>query len=98
MDDPNDIWLCTFQEERRSRTEIDASLVFDPKNNRFRVRVTQDYETQAKILFNYSDADAYLAGHPDYREKARNAINGHMANNPEHEKGMRAALARMKNL
>ncbi len=98
MGDPNDIWLCTFHSERVSRTEIDTSLVFDPRNNRFRVRVSQDYETQAKIEFSYSDADAYLAGHPEHQDKAREAINNHMAKNPEHEKAMKAALARMKNL
>jgi hypothetical protein len=98
MGDPNDIWLCTFHEERPSRTEIGTSLVFDPKNKRFRIRVSQDYETQAKIEFSYSDADAYLAHHPEYRDMSREAINGHIANNPEHEKAMKAALARMKNL
>jgi hypothetical protein len=72
--------------------------VFDPRSNGFRVRVSQDYETQAKIEFNYSDADAYLAGHPEHQEKAKEAINAHMAKNPKHAKAMKAALARMKNL
>ncbi len=98
MGDQNDIWLCTFHSERVSRTEIDTSLVFDPRSNRFRVRVSQDYETQAKIEFSYSDADAYLAGHPEHQDKAREAVNDHMAKNPEHEKAMKVALARMKNL
>jgi hypothetical protein len=98
MGDPNDVWLCTFHEETASRTQIDTSLVFDQKNNRFRIRVSQDYETQAKIEFRYEDADAYLAHHPEYRDKARAAINDHIANNPAHEKAMNAALARMKNL
>src|SRR4051812_16689538 len=98
MGNPNDVWLCTFRTERKSRTEIDTSLVFDPKYNRFQIRVSQDYETQAKIETNYSDADAYFATHQDDRDRAREAINDHMVKNPEHEKGMRAALARMKNL
>ena len=98
MGNPNDVWLCSFRTERQSRTEIDTSLVFDPKNNRFQIRVSQDYETQAKIEFSYSDADAYFAAHQDDREKARKAINDHIATNPKHEKGMSLALARIKNL
>jgi hypothetical protein len=98
MGHPNDIWLCTFHEKRVSRTEIATSLVFGPKNSRFLIRVSQDYETQAKIESRYEDADAYFADHPEYRDKAREAINDHIAKNPEHEKAMNAALARMKNL
>jgi hypothetical protein len=98
MGDPNDIWLCTFREERVSRTAISTSLVFDPKNKRFRVRVSQDYETQAKIEFRYLDADTYLADQPEYRDTAREAIKDHIADNPAHAKAMNSALARMKNL
>jgi hypothetical protein len=98
MGNPNDIWMCTFHSERVSRTEIDTSLVFDPRSNTFQVRVSQDYETQAKIECSYSEAEAYLAGHPEHRRKAWEAINDHMAKNSEHEKTMKAALARMKNL
>jgi|GEM_PF-4501063 len=98
MSDPNDVWLCTFDEKRASRTEINTSLVFDPKHNRFRIRVSQDYETQAKIEFRYEDAFAYLADHPEYWDKAREAINDHIAKNPEHEKAMNAVLPRLKNL
>jgi hypothetical protein len=98
MGNPNDVWLYTVHTERKNRTEIDTSLVFDPKNDKFQIRFSQDYETQAKIETYYSDADAYFATHQDYREKAREAINDNMAKNPQHEKGMRAALARMKNL
>jgi hypothetical protein len=96
MDDRNDVWLCTFHSERASRNVIDTALVYDARNNRFRVRVSQDYETQAKIEFSY--ADAYLAGHPEHQEQAREAINDHIAENAEHRKGMKAALAQMKSL
>ena len=53
---------------------------------------------QAKIEFSYSDADAYVAGHSEHQHRAREAINDHTAKNPGHEKAMKAALARMKNL
>lgn len=95
---PHDILLCTFEEKRQSRMEIDTSLVFDPRSKVFQIRVSQDYETQAKISVYYSDADEYFAKHPEHREKARQTINGCMAENPEHATAMKAALARLKNL
>jgi len=98
MSNPNDVWLCTFRTERQSRTEIETSLVFDTKYKRFQIRVSQDYETQAKIEFSYSDADAYFATHQDDREMAKKAINDHMATTPKYEKEMSSALARIKSL
>lgn len=98
MGDPHDIWLCTFKAERVNRTEITTSLLFDPRNNRFRIRVSQDFETQAKIEFSYFDADAYFASHPEYQKKAREGINDHIAKNPQHGRAMKAALTRMKGL
>lgn len=74
------------------------SLVFNSRSKEFRVRISQDYETQAKIETRYTDADAYLAEHPEYQDTAKGAIREHIANEPEHEEAMRAALRRMKNL
>ncbi len=65
---------------------------------RFEIRRSQNYETQAKIEFDYSNADSFLAAHPEYREKAREGVNKFLAENPDDEKVMRAALARMKNI
>ena len=96
MSDPNEIHLCTFQPKRVSRTEIEYSLVFKDKS--FQIQVSQDYETQAKIEFSYSDADMYLAGHLEYRDKAKQAVSDCIAKNPDHAKAMKAALAQMKNL
>lgn len=98
MCDLGDIWLCNFEEKRVSRTEITTSLVFDATRKRFRIRVSQDYETQDKIESRYSDADAYFANHPEYRDKARKAIKDHTAKNSKQVKRMKAALTRIKNL
>jgi hypothetical protein len=98
MGNPNDVWLCAFRTKRQSRTEIDTSLVFDTKQNKFQIRVSQDYETQAKIESSYSDVDAYLAAHKDDREMAMQAISDHLATNPKYKKEMRSALARIKSL
>ena len=98
MDDPNRIWLCTIHEERVSRAERTTSLFFDPGQGRFRIQLIIDYETKPDVVTSYSDADAYLGNHPEYRDKAKQAINDHLAKHPEHKKAMDAALARMQTL
>ncbi len=98
MGNPNDVWICSFRTVRQSRTEIDTSLVFNPKSNTFQIRVSQDYEMQAKIEISYSNADEYFASHEEDRDTAREAINGHMTQNAEYEKGMKLVQSRMKHL
>jgi hypothetical protein len=97
----HDVYLYTYDERRQSRCEFTTSLVFNTRSNRFRIRISQDYDTQAKIEHSYleaDEADAYLAQHPEHRDRARRAIDNHIAEHPEHEKAMKAAMALMKNL
>ncbi len=94
----SDIYLYRFEQKNQSRTEITTSLVFDVRSNMFRIRISQDYETQAKIERTYlegSDLAAYLAEHPEHRDKARQSIDDHIAEHPEHKKAMKAAMAQM---
>lgn len=98
MSDSSDMFLCTFTSEKKSRTEINAALVFNPELSAFRIRVSQGYENQAKIEVRYLNADLYLADHPGNQELAKRAIDSHIAANPEQAKPMKAALARMKSL
>lgn len=93
--DNHDIYLCTFESRRQSRTEISLSLVFKPRDKKFQIRHSQDYETQAKIEFSYSNADEYLTEHPEYHDNARKAISNYSG---EHEKAIKAAMARLKSL
>lgn len=95
----HDVYLHTFEETRHSRCEFTTSLVFNTRSNSFRIRRSQDYETQAKIEHVYlegSERDAYLAQHPEHRDGARSAIEAHLKEHPEHEKAMKGAMARME--
>ncbi len=94
----HDVYLYTFDERRQSRCEFTTSLVFNTRSDSFRIRTSQDYETQAKIEHSYlegSEMDAYLARHPEHRDEARKAIEKHLAEHLEHGKAMKAAMARM---
>lgn len=98
MSDENDIWLCTFESKKESRTEKDLSLLFNLRNNRFQIRVSQDYDTQSQIGNRFLDADDYFAEHPEHRDTAMKAIADYLATNSAHDNAMKAAMSRMKSL
>jgi hypothetical protein len=94
------MFTCTPSKKRQSRCELTTSLVFNTRTNSFRIRTSQDYETQAKIEHSYlegSKVDDYLGRHSEHRDGATNAIEKHLEEHPEHEQAMSAALARLKN-
>lgn len=91
----NELYLCTLHEERHSRCEYTTSLVFDTRSKVFKIRTSQDYETQAKIHHAYQDVKSYLAEHPEHRDTVRDAIATYTEKNPEHETAMKTALTRM---
>ena len=95
----HDVYLYTFEQTNQSRCEFTTSLVFNTRSNSFRIRKSQDYDTQAKIDHRYldgGDQDAYLAEHREHRDNAKSAIEAHLKIHPEHEKVMKAAMARLE--
>ena len=96
--DQNETWICTFDSQPVSRTVIDTSLALDLRNSRFKIRISQDYETQEKIESRFENADEYLADHPEYRDKTIEAITNHMAEYLEYSKAVRVAISRLKTI